>query len=337
MIRLCTSSKKIFFLACFSLLSLSFSAESIENSIIPTVEKYEIIENLPVQKYSKNQFLEIKVALEKKEERIRLVSYNILFDLYDNNLDAVNRWPQRLPRVVEAISDIAPDIMGVQELYPNQLDDLLPLIGEEFEFVSKPCEDGELNGIFYRKERFELVESQIWYMSETPDVPSSDTLTMVQLKDLKTDRIFAVLNTHLSFSKIDKREFQARFIADKIQTVAKKMPAILTGDLNTFPHRLDLEKLPALDGDYIHRILTKNTLKDAKEVSLLGHLGPLSTFTNAPDDKLPFQGLGTPGVLLDHIYVSSGLTVLIHAIQPATIDGHFPSDHMPILIDFMIE
>ncbi len=315
----------------------SYLGEAVEHSIIPQMEKFENLKNLPTAKYSKGQFSEIASALKSKKESFRIVSYNVLFNLYDHNLDEENRWPQRLSRIVELIDEMKPDIIGVQELYPDQLVDLLPHFEEQFEFYAKACQDGELNGIFYRKERFEVMEHHIWLMTPTPNVTNAGTLTMLQLKDRLTGKCLAVFNTHLAFSKIEKRDFQARFIAHKIAVFAKKMPVILTGDMNTFPNRLDLEKLPFHDGDYVHRILTKKHLRDAKDVSLLGHLGPVSTFSNTSDDTIPFKGTGTPGVFLDHIYVSNGLTVILHAVQPGTVDGHFPSDHLPVLIDCLID
>lgn len=310
--------------------------ESVENSIIPFLEKSECVENLNSKKYSDNQYAEICEVLTHKNERIRLVSFNMLFNLYDHNLDEVNRWPQRLPRIVEILQDMQPDVIGVQELYQDQLDDLLPLIDSTYAFYSEPCEDGERNGIFYRKDRFEIIDSAVIYISKTPTVPASETLTMLKLRDMKTGKEFAVFNTHLAFGNINKRDFQARFIAEHLEDYTDKTPVLLTGDLNLFPNRLDLEKLPFLDGDYINRILTKGSLKNARDVSILGMIGPLSTFTNSPDGVEPFKGLGTPGVFLDNMYVSKEVTVLMHAVQPGTVDGHFPSDHMPILIDFII-
>ena len=319
------------------ILSFDFYGFTIENSIIPTMEKFESLENLPSEKYSKQQYNEIQKALSLKENRIRLATYNMLFNLYDHNLEEQHRWLQRLPLIVEMINEMKPDIIGVQELYSDQLADLMPYIDGVYNFYSKPCEDGELNGIFYRKDRFEVIESKVVYMTETPEVPSSETLTMLQLKDQKTGSIFAVFNTHLAFSKIEKRDFQARFIADYVEPYAKQMPVILTGDLNTFPNRPDLSRLPFYDGDYIHRLLTKFSLHDAKERSMIGHLGPIGTFTNAADDGTPFKGTGTPGIFLDHIYVSGGINVLLHAVQPGTINSQFPSDHMPVLIDYIVE
>jgi endonuclease/exonuclease/phosphatase family metal-dependent hydrolase len=311
--------------------------DGVENSIIPAVEKYEEIENLPVEKFSKNQFLEMKSILKRKDERIRVMTYNILFNYYDHNLDEVNRWPQRLPRIVEVINEIQPDIIGVQELYPDQLNDLKPHLEEDFAFYAMPCEDGELNGIFYRKGRFKVLERKVWYTVNIPDHPGSETLTMLKVKDLMTGKCFAVFNTHLAFSKVEKRSTQVHFIADKVASYAEKIPVFLTGDMNTFPNRLDLDKLPFYDGDYVQRILTRKYLRDAKDVSLLGHLGPISTFSNGADDGVPFTGTGTPGVFLDHIYVSKGVSVILHAVQPGTVDGHYPSDHLPVLIDCIVD
>ena len=240
-------------------------------------------------------------------------------------------------RIVELIEEMQPDIIGVQELYPNQLEDLQPHIEQVFAFYAKTCVDGELNGIFYRKDRFAVINSKVWYMTTTPDIPNSETLTMIQLRDLKTEKCVAVFNTHLAFSKMNKREFQARFIADKIELFAKEMPIVLTGDMNTFQNRLDLSKLPFYDGDYIQRILTQKHLRDAKDGSLLGHLGPIATFSNAADDGIPFKGTGTPGIFLDHIYISQGVNVIIHAVQPGTVQGHYPSDHLPVLIDVIVD
>ena len=298
-----------------------------ENSIIPLVEKFESFRNLPSQKFTKNQLAEIESALRQKETKIRLVTYNMLFDLYDQNLEPENRWPNRLPRIVNLISEMKPDIICTQELYPNQVTDLTKLLKNEFAFFTgQKDKDGESYGIFYRKSRFELLSNHVIC-----------PLSMIELKDLKTDKIVYVFNTHMPLSNIEERERHAHKIVQITEPFAKKGAVIFTGDLNTFPERLDLPKLPFYDGNYIHRILSKGSLKNSEESSLLGHLGPISTFTNHDPDIHPFKGTGTPGIVLDYIYVSPKITVLTHATEPATVNGHFPSDHMPVLIDFQIQ
>lgn len=309
------------------LIFIAAFAGGIENSIVPIMENFECVENLPAAKFSKNQFHEISNALERKQEKIRLVTYNMLFNLHEDRLDEENRWVNRLPRIVNLIEEIEPDIISTQELYPAQVQDIVSLLESDFSFFSgQRDEDGESYGIFYRTNRFELISSQMNY-----------PLSSLKLKDMKTGKVICVFNTHMSFSNIEKRESSAHQIVDAIDRVAKDTPVILTGDLNTFPGRLDLKDLPFYDGDYIHRILSKGALKNSSELALLGHFGPISTFTNKEDNVKPFQGTGTPGIILDYIYVSNKITVLTHAVEPSTVDGHFPSDHMPVLIDFLID
>src|SRR6185437_3441462 len=131
----------------------------------------------------------------------------------------------------------------------------------------------------------ELIDSKVWHMTATSEKPTSGTLTMVMLKDLITGKTIAAFNTHLAFSNINMRDAESRFIAEQIEPYAKQMPVVLTGDLNTFSQRLDMPLLPAFDGDYVQRTLTKGSLKNSQDVSILGHLGPISTFTNAPEGK----------------------------------------------------
>jgi endonuclease/exonuclease/phosphatase family metal-dependent hydrolase len=251
----------------------------------------------------------------------------MLFNLHDYNQSEENRWPNRLPRIVELISEMRPDIINTQELYPNQVQEITSLLENEFSFFpGQKDADGESYGIFYRTDRFELLSKQVSY-----------PLSMVQLRDLKTNKIIYVFNTHMPFLNMEKRESWAHKMAQIIEPFAQQMAVIFSGDLNTFSNRLDLPNLPFYDGDYIHRILSKGALKNSQELSLLGHFGPISTFTNNGKDKEPFQGTGTPGIILDSIYVSNKVTVLTHVVEKGTVNGHFPSDHMPVLIDFIIQ
>jgi endonuclease/exonuclease/phosphatase family metal-dependent hydrolase len=318
--------KQVILKTFLSLVVFSVSVHAVENSVIPLVEHFEAAENLPVNKLTTNQLKEISNALSQKDEKIRLVTYNMLFNLYDHNLAHDNRWPSRSPRIMELVHHMRPDIISTQELYPDQVRDLEKLIGDEFTFFAGQMDDdGESAGIFYRKDRFQVMMSEV-----------IEPVSVLQLRDLKTNRIVSIFNTHMSFGDAEKRERQARKIVKIVEPFAKKTAVIFTGDLNTFAMRMGLRDLPFYDGDYIHRILSKGCLKNTHETSLLGHFGPISTFTNHHPSKAPFMGLGTPGVILDYIYASDKVTVIAHAVESGTVNGHFPSDHMPVFIDFLI-
>ena len=55
---------------------------------------------------------------------MRVATFNVLFDFYDDKLPEEYRWPERKNRVVEMILHLSPDVLGVQEVYPHLLNDL---------------------------------------------------------------------------------------------------------------------------------------------------------------------------------------------------------------------
>ncbi|MBS0637690.1 MAG: endonuclease/exonuclease/phosphatase family protein [Verrucomicrobia bacterium] len=208
----------------------------------------------------------------------------------------------------------------------------MPLLDSTYEFISVDSSKDDQDGIFVKKSRFHILKDELVFSESDAETP---VITIVELNDKETGTSFAVANSHFSFSKVAKRGHEAALVAKKVDALAKRMPVFFMGDLNTFPNRPDMS-FPFYDGDYVNDILTKKTLQDSIDVSLVGHVGPIGTFTNNPPAILPFEGTGTPGVILDHIYVSKDITVLLHAVQPGTVDGHFPSDHMPVVIDCVV-
>lgn len=306
-------------------------------SILPELNELERGAILNPKKYSTAQYEEITSSLKKIDYKTRVVTYNLLFDLFDENLALENRWPQRLPRIKQLIDALQPDILCIQELQSHQVKQLIEKIGKEFEFfLDKNClkTSGlfDFDGIFYRRERFTLLEGRSWKISHL----KKDTLvTMAQFLDLKTNKKIRVFNAHFPFSNADEREKTAIEIAALIKPYAENEAVILGGDFNTFENRPDLEKLPFLDGDRIECLLSRGKIENSLKKAILGHLGPISSFTNTVEGKAAFEGLGTPGIILDHLFVSSTITVLLHGIESALVDNHYPSDHLPVLIDIL--
>lgn len=311
--------------------------EYIENAVFPLMNEFENIENLQPLKYSKKQFDEISEALKLKEERIRVMSYNLLFDTKDAELNVIDRWPQRSSRVAQMIKLVKPDIICSQELQRNQLNDLMDSLKDEFSFYGEPIKDNDIerdiDGIFYLTNRFKLLSSRV-HLIGTPN--HNHTLTHCHFLDLHTKKEFIIFNTHLPYSSPEERVLSAHFIVKQVQ--ATTLPVILAGDLNTISQRLDYRGLPFYDGDFVKHMLLKGGLFNSIECSLLGHLGPLSTFTNGPDSNngIPFVGTGVPGIILDHVFVNKDIKVLLHAIDSACIEGRFPSDHMPVIVDLLV-
>lgn len=349
------SIRCLFYLAA---VAPTFLGATITDSIVPTMDRIERLD-FDQARMATKQWEKVQRVAHVRDEKLRIVSYNMLFPLYEMKYAKKHRWAQRKERVEELVHSLAADLICPQELLQHQVEDLMESMESEYAFLGVRASDGipyadrgradpmrasyEMNGFFYRRDRLELLEEKVWWLSETPSIPSSTpyysgkhTLTMGHFRDKMTGKTFRAFNTHLTFSKVKAREFETEKIVE-ILSEFREEPILLTGDLNAFPSRLD-ESFPFFDGDYLLDLLTADRLIDSRRKSLLGHVGPISSFTNDPTKQgaKPFMGTGTPGVMLDHVLVSDEFTVLLHAVEPAVVDGEYPSDHLPVIVDLTL-
>lgn len=317
----------------------SILVSKVEESIISILDHHHTIANIESKKYSQTQYKAISDALSKKEGIIRIASYQMLFDRYDEVLPTHLRWKERLPRIVQLIKEMNADIICSQQLYPKQVTHILEQIGKEYEFLGSLSEDdqdpSEVTGIFYRKSRFSCKDAKACTIADEKELlsPESQTFTEVHLLDWVTGKELAIISAHAPFGSPDAREYMARFLVGHVEQVCTQKAVILAGDFNTFMPRVDDSLLPYYDGNYILKILTSKSLRNSRDTALIGTIGPLATYTNKEGSLLPFQGKGTPGVFLDHIFVGGNMIVLLQAVQPALVDGFFASDHMPVIAD----
>ncbi len=346
----------------FNLFSNLIFCEQITHSIVPLLEKFQ---NTSLEKYSDNYRTQVSEMLKRKNEKIRVVTYNVLFDLFDAKLvDQTYSWVNRFPNLVLSIENMAPDLLCVQEVYSTQLKDLEQALGRDYDFFVGDSDSGELNGIFYKKERFQLDQGH--YQTEDLNLSSASLelplnpkddllvkkvpnflssylepgrqLTLAHFYDKLTGKAFTVINTHLTFHRINSREDQVWFIEKLVSHLhAFGRSVIVVGDFNTFPNRPDQFTLPFYDGDQICQILLQN-LKDTKECAMLGHIGPTTTtfYNYYKRGNGPFKSEEDSDVILDHIYVSPQISVIMNAHEPCQVNDQFPSDHMPVIADILL-
>ena len=162
---------------------------------------------------------------------------------YDNAADSLNNWRYRKDRIAQFVQERQLDVMGTQELLHSQYEQLKKLL-PEYEGVGVARDDGKEDGeyaaIFYRKERFECLESSTFWLSETPEVVGKAgwdaacvrIATWAKLREKQSGEVFMVVNTHFDHEGTEARRQSALLIIRKIQELAGNIPAILTGDLN---------------------------------------------------------------------------------------------------------
>lgn len=179
---------------------------------------------------------------EKKTEKITVnwATFNIR---YDNPADSLNNWKYRKDTIAAFIKANQLDIVGMQEVLHNQLEDLKQRLPEYAE-VGVGREDGKTQGeyapLFYRKDRFEALDSNTFWLSQYPDSVGfigwdgacTRIATWAKLKDRKTGKIFMAVNTHFDHIGVEARKNSALMIIQKIKEIVGDQPAVLTGDFN---------------------------------------------------------------------------------------------------------
>ncbi len=335
------------FFKIFLSLIITFTAFcEVNDSIVPTIKK--ISPDDFSGKITKNQMQKIKKVELKKSDRILLMSFNMLFNLKHKEalLEERHQWTNRLPRIIEYLEFSKPDIIGTQELHKSQLDDLMSEISDKYAYYGLGRDDGkdkgEIQAVFYDKKRFKLLDSKTYFFSKTPTKVShnsykvKNTLTYCKFLDFNTNKKFIVLNTHLSFSSPHVRLYEAKFIKKFVDKLPSSMAVILMGDFNAFPMRFDLD-LPFFDGALVLETITSGKMENSMNKSAMGHFGPISSTNFSQDTKKVFSGNGTPGVILDFIFVNDNIFIRSHGIDPAKVDNEYMSDHFPVLAEAIID
>jgi endonuclease/exonuclease/phosphatase family metal-dependent hydrolase len=254
-----------------------------------------------------------------KGQQIRVATYNMR---YDNAQDTLNAWVKRLPVIAELIQFHEIDLFGAQELLDHQVKGLKQQLAE-FEWTGVARDDGfakgEYSPIFFRKDKFKLLEKGNFWLSESPDKPSigwDAALPRIcswgKFQDLKTKKIFFVFNTHFDHKGTLARVNSSRLILDKMRQLAAGKPVILMGDFNFDQHH---------DG---FQILQASSVKDAYGLAPF-RMANTSTFNN-------FDIRTTGDRRIDHIFLSSEFKVTKYGILTDSYQGKLPSDHFPVMI-----
>ncbi len=265
----------------------------------------------------------------------RVMSFNIRLPVQS---DGINYWDLRRPLVASTIRYHEADIIGVQEAFRRQLDEMTTDLPEYGWFglcrtdgSVLPDPDGEFSAILYRKDRFERLDGNTFWLSETPEVAGSKgwdaafprIVTWAKFKDMKSGKLFFYFNTHFDHMGEQAREESARLILQKINEIAGKEPVILSGDFNSTDTSKPYQLLTDQQSTY--------GMTDALYVSKSPHHGPLGSFSSS------FTLPGVGDYRIDFIFIRNRITVLKHAILSDSWDGRLPSDHLPVFAEISFQ
>ncbi|HEY5823923.1 MAG TPA: endonuclease/exonuclease/phosphatase family protein [Cyclobacteriaceae bacterium] len=173
-------------------------------------------------------------------QSVKVMTYNIRLDHVS---DGVNQWPNRKTKVFDLIRKYNPDIFGVQEALPNQMEDLAQNL-PAYSYIGVGRDDGknkgEFSALFYKKDSYKLIDQNTFWLSETPTIPGSKSwdaaitrvATWGKFVDLKTSNQFVVVNTHFDHIGKEARKNSAELLLKQATQISGVLPLIITGDFN---------------------------------------------------------------------------------------------------------
>lgn len=264
-------------------------------------------------------------SFSEKTVNVRYATFNLR---YDNPGDSLNSWKYRKEATCKFIAENQLEIVGMQEVLCHQLEDLKQAL-PGYAAIGVGREDGKQAGeyapLLYREDRFEVLDSNTFWLSQYPDSigfigwdgACTRIATWAKFKEKQSGRIFMAVNTHFDHVGTEARRKGALLIIDRIKEIVGDQPAILTGDFNVN------------NQSEAYRTLTTNAypLYDsyciAEEKAGVGYT---------------FHGFGRIPVAerekIDFIFVSKGIRVLKMDIPEEGQDGSgYLSDHNPVVAE----
>jgi endonuclease/exonuclease/phosphatase family metal-dependent hydrolase len=208
---------------------------------------------------------------------------------------------------------------------------LVALIGSRLLAGGGP-DQGEMCAILYRRDRFRLLDTGAFWLSQTPDRPGSVTwgawlprlANWTRLESLRGGGRLTVYNTHLDYLTPWVRARQGAVLRRRMDAAWDGWPQVLTGDLNDAP------------GSSVYRVLTAPPARTA------GSPPPFTDAWAAAAREGPAYtlhgGVGHyrwPG-RIDHILFRPPAPVPQAFTITDRAGSQYPSDHYPVLAVIML-
>lgn len=249
------------------------------------------------------------------------MSFNIR---YDNPADEDNWWEYRKKELVGLVEEYSPSIMGIQEGLFDQvsyIDFFLP----DYRYIGVGRDDGEQKGeytaIFFKQDEFELLSTDTYWLSETPekvsvgwDASMERIVTYGAFRKISSDEVYHVFNCHFDHLGHIARKRSAELILKLIEEkglLAEKL--VVMGDLNAESNEEPIS-------------VFRSELQDAFQSSKSVTAQQAGTF-NGFDPSL----MATKRI--DYIFYKNLSVKSYRVITDHRKNGLCISDHFPVMIE----
>ena len=251
--------------------------------------------------------------------QVNVITYNIRLNI---PVDGENAWPFRKDNVISLLKFHDADIFCLQEVLHDQLLDVIAAF-PDFKYVGAGRDDGAQKGeyspVFYNAEKYRLLDSGWFWLSEDPGRPGKGwdaaynrICTWAKLKEKKSKKDIFVFCTHFDNVGEEARKHSAELIIKRISETAGINPVILCGDFNLPPDSEPIQKLASF-------------MQDSYTIAEMPPYGARGTWSG-------FTYEDEPGERIDYIFVTPGIRILKYAVLTDAKDRKFFSDHLPVFV-----
>lgn len=250
---------------------------------------------------------------------VRLYTHNIRY-ARSPPVEGELEWSKRREGVVNSIVLHNCSIACLQEVLWTQLEDVLKLLGSEWDYAGVGRDDGKKKGefavILYKKALWKVNWLPFW-LSPTPSKPSigwDAALKRIVIQahfQSKTDssKRFVLYCTHFDHKGETARQESAKLIVRLMKD--QWGPQILCGDLNSQPEQIASQTL-------------REFLEDSFDCDRkFGHKHTYTSFSDEPHTRI------------DYIWHTNDIETEFYAV-PHSHYGFFISDHRPVIADLVL-
>lgn len=267
---------------------------------------------------------------------IRIGTHNMLFEYSNRVPEQTDRqWKSRKPHLKDLYARCKVDIIGTQEILGWQGMEFMEATGYAAVGVNQigfpegtpKAMKCEYERIFYRPDRFAVLQEGHFWFSENPDIPQQYSwdathtrmCTWAKFQERATGVAFYVFNSHLHYDAMQSRLESAKLLLDRVKKIAGDAPVILTGDFNG-----------VITSEAISLIDNSGIVFDSRKLAGDNVKGPATSFHG-------FNPVLREGYIIDHIFVSKNIQVKSYVIVDDEITtGKYNSDHFPIFVDIQL-
>ncbi len=258
----------------------------------------------------------------KAENALRVMSFNIR--CLNVGTDS---WEDRIGIVSQTMMDSEADSIGVQEATPEWMETLDTTVAEKYAHVGVGRDDGdnegEFSAIFYLKDKYDIVESGTFWLSETPEKPSigwdaacNRICTWARLKNKETGEEYVHMNSHFDHIGISARKNSVNLILDKAKAFGD-IPVVFTADMNVKEGSDNYLQFTQSGYFYDTKYLAPDTMN----------------YCTYHDTKPKMH----KDDIIDYVMINDSFDALSYKVVTEGIDGRYVSDHFPVYADIKLK